>query len=107
MAYGYKAHYGYYIDQNGQAQGVMVDLDGKNINDCVLTDKNTIYYIPEAYRQVYPHSINSYNSNRDSMRKRFRDEDHTGTPARSGIPDWRYFSMIRTRCPDTSPNSRL
>lgn len=94
MSYGYKAHYGYYIDPNGQAQGVMVDLDGKNINDCVLTDKNTIYYIPEAYRQVSPHNLVAYNSNRDSMRKRFRDEDHGGTPARSGIPDWRYFSLF-------------
>lgn len=94
MAYGYKAHYGYYIDPNGQAQGVMVDLNGKNINDCVLTDKNTIYYIPEAYRQVSPHNLVAYNSNRDSMRKRFRDEDHGGTPARSGIPDWRYFSLF-------------
>ena len=103
MAYGYKAHYGYYIDPNGQAHGTPASpyLDGKNINDCVLTDKNVKYFIPEIDNLPEPHNVVSESTNRETMRGRFRDEIHVGTPVSQGIPDWRYFSLFPAQ-PSTS-----
>ena len=85
MGYGYKAHYGYYIDPNGQAQGQVTNLDGLNINgqDFYLTDRNSYYFIPEATARVTP-LINTYNSNRTTMGNRFRNT----------MPDWKYFTLF-------------
>ena len=91
MAYGYKAHYGYYIDPNGQAHGVVTTLDGVNLNDCVITDRNTRFYIPEARDVVSPNS-NTYSQDRTTKGKQFRDE--ITTTNYHGLPDWRYFSVL-------------
>lgn len=101
MAYGYKAHYGYYIDPNGQAQGQVTDLDGKNINDCVLTDKNSQYFVPEAKDVVSP-TIASYSSDRTARGHRFRDEQTSNR----GITDWKYFSLIPRQPAVTSLNDQ-
>ena len=110
MAYGYKAHYGYYIDPNGQAHGTLASpyLDGKNINDCVLTDTNVKYFIPEIDDLPYPRDVVSESTNRETMRGRFRDELHTGTApyVTQGIPDWRYFSLFPAQPSTTSLNDQ-
>lgn len=102
MAYGYKAHYGYYIDATGTQQGIAGSLDGLNISDLTLTDRNQFYYIPEAYGAVWPNSVRSRSSNRSAMRRLFRDEDHTGTPPRSGITDWKWFSLFPNQTANTA-----
>ena len=110
MAFGYKAHYGYYIDPNGQAHGTLASpyLDGKNINDCVLTDKNVKYFIPEIDELPYPRGVASESTNRETMRSLFRDELHTGTApyVTQGIPDWRYFSLFPAQPSTTSLNDQ-
>lgn len=102
MAYGYKAHYGYYIDPTGTGQAVAGSLDGLNISDLTITDRNQFYYIPEAYGAVWPNSVSSRSSDRTAMRKLFRDEDHTGTPPRSGITDWKWFSLFPNQTANTA-----
>lgn len=106
MAYGWKAHYGYYIDPNGTGHGTLASpyLDGKNINDCVLTDKNTKYFIPEVDDLPEPHNVVSQSTNRELMRERFRDEIHVGTPTSQGITDWRYFSLFPAQPSPSSIN---
>lgn len=96
MAYGYLADYGYYIDPNGQAQGQLASpyLDGLNISDCVLTDKDSKYFIPEVDDLPYPTNVQSESSDREAMRGRFCDEIHTGATPTQGISDWRYFSLL-------------
>lgn len=91
MAFGYKAEYGYYIDPNGQAHGVVTTLDGLNLNDCVITDRNSRFYIPEAKYVVSPNS-NTYSQDRTTKGKQFRDE--ITTTNYHGMPDWRYFSLL-------------
>lgn len=91
MAFGYKAEYGYYIDPNGQAHGVVTTLDGLNLNDCVITDRNSRFYIPEAKYIVSPNS-NTYSQDRTTKGKQFRDE--ITTTNYHGLPDWRYFSLL-------------
>lgn len=91
MAFGYKAEYGYYIDPNGLAHGVVTTLDGVNLNDCVITDRNTRFYIPEAKYVVSPNS-NTYSQDRTAKGKQFRDE--ITTTNYHGLPDWRYFSLL-------------
>ena len=91
MAFGYKAEYGYYIDPNGQSHGVVTTLDGLNLNDCVITDRNSRFYIPEARYVVSPNS-NTYSQDRTTKGKQFRDEITTANY--HGLPDWRYFSLL-------------
>lgn len=98
MAFGYKADYGYYIDPNGTGHGTLASpyLDGKNINDCVITDRDTKYFIAEVDDLPYPTNIGTGSTDREAMRGRFRDERHTGTAPRltQGITDWRYYSLF-------------
>lgn len=91
MAFGYKAEYGYYIDPNGISHGVVTTLDGVNLNDCVITDRNSRFYIPEAKYIVSPNS-NTYSQDRTTKGKQFRDE--ITTTNYHGLPDWRYFSLL-------------
>lgn len=83
MAYGYKAHYGYYIDPTGTQQGVVTNLEGVNISDCVITDENRRFYIAETYELVKP-KTNTSSSDRAAMRTRMHNS----------MPDWRYMSMF-------------
>lgn len=108
MAYGWKAHYGYYIDPNGTGHGTLASpyLDGKNISDCVLTDRDSKYYIPEVDDLPEPHNVVSQSTNREIMRERFRDERHVGTPPSQGITDWRYFSLFPAQNSTTSLNDQ-
>lgn len=98
MAFGYKADYGYYIDPNGTGHGTLASpyLDGKNLNDCVITDRNTKYFIAEVNDLPYPTNISTGSTDREAMRGRFRDERHTGTAPNltQGITDWRYYSLF-------------
>ena len=98
MAFGYKADYGYYIDPNGTGHGTLASpyLDGKNINDCVITDRDSKYFIAEVDDLPYPTNIGTGSTDREAMRGRFRDERHTGTAPylTQGITDWRYYSLF-------------
>lgn len=98
MAFGYKADYGYYIDPNGTGHGTLASpyLDGKNINDCVITDRDSKYFIAEVDDLPYPTNIGTGSTDREAMRGRFRDERHTGTAPHltQGITDWRYYSLF-------------
>jgi len=108
MAYGWKAHYGYYIDPNGTGHGTLASpyLDGKNISDCILTDKNTKYFIPEVDDLPQPHNVVAHSTDRELMRERFRDERHIGTPVSQGITDWRYFSLFPAQPSPSSINDQ-
>lgn len=108
MAYGWKAHYGYYIDPNGTGHGTLASpyLDGKNISDCVLTDRESKYYIPEVDDLPEPHNVVSQSTNRELMRERFRDERHVGTPPTQGITDWRFFSLFPAQTSQSTLNDQ-
>lgn len=96
MAFGYNADYGYYIDPNGTGHGTLASpyLDGKNINDCVITDRDSKYFIAEVDDLPWPTNIASGSTDRELLRERFRDERHVGTPPSQGITDWRYYSLF-------------
>lgn len=98
MAFGYNADYGYYIDPNGTGHGTLASpyLDGKNISDCVITDRDSKYFIAEVDDLPWPTNITTGSTNREAMRERFRDERHTGTAPylSQGITDWRYYSLF-------------
>ena len=90
MAFGYMAHYGYYIDPTGTEYGQVQNLNGININDCVLTDKNTKFFIAEADHEYSPER-NTYKTDRTTLRNLFRDD--VDAPYH-GNGDWRYFSLF-------------
>lgn len=110
MAFGYKADYGYYIDPNGTGHGTLASpyLDGKNINDCVITDRDTKYFIAEVDDLPYPTNIGTGSTDREAMRGRFRDERHTGTAPNltQGITDWRYYSLFPGQTTNASFNDQ-